>query len=81
MACSVAAELRRYGEVDADRPAARHLDDYPAGMTACVRAGGDVDTTCAIAGGVIAARTGAVPAEKLRTSAADVPRKLTCLRR
>ena len=38
--------------------AARHLDDYPAAVTACVTAGGDVDTTAAIAGGVVAAYTG-----------------------
>ncbi len=38
--------------------AARHLDDYPAAIAACVSAGGDVDTTCAIAGGVVAAGTG-----------------------
>jgi ADP-ribosylglycohydrolase len=38
--------------------AARHLDDYPAAVTACVAAGGDVDTTAAIAGGVVAAHTG-----------------------
>ena len=38
--------------------AARHLDDYPAAITACVTAGGDIDTTCAIAGGVVAAHTG-----------------------
>lgn len=38
--------------------AARHLDDYPAAVTACVRAGGDVDTTAAIVGGIVAAHTG-----------------------
>jgi ADP-ribosylglycohydrolase len=38
--------------------AATHLNDYPAAITACVRAGGDVDTTAAIAGGVVAAYTG-----------------------
>jgi ADP-ribosylglycohydrolase len=36
----------------------RFLDDYPAAIGACVEAGGDVDTTCAIAGGVVAAYTG-----------------------
>jgi ADP-ribosylglycohydrolase len=36
----------------------RFLDDYPAALTACLAAGGDVDTTCAIAGGVVAAYTG-----------------------
>jgi ADP-ribosylglycohydrolase len=34
------------------------LDDYPGAIAACVAAGGDVDTTGAIAGGVVAAFTG-----------------------
>jgi ADP-ribosylglycohydrolase len=34
------------------------LDDYPAAITACVVAGGDVDTTGAIVGGIVAAYTG-----------------------
>jgi ADP-ribosylglycohydrolase len=38
--------------------AAHHLDDYPAAVTTCVFADGDVDTTAAIAGGVVAAHTG-----------------------
>lgn len=38
--------------------ASRHLDDYPAALWHTVRAHGDVDTTCAIVGGVVAARTG-----------------------
>jgi ADP-ribosylglycohydrolase len=38
--------------------AARHLGDYPAAVTACVSAGGDVDTTAAMAGGIVAAHTG-----------------------
>lgn len=38
--------------------AAVHLDDYQAAIRACVEAGGDVDTTAAIAGGVVAAYTG-----------------------
>ncbi|WP_229072507.1 ADP-ribosylglycohydrolase family protein [Actinoplanes sp. DH11] len=38
--------------------AAHHLGDYPAAVVACVVAGGDVDTTAAIAGGVVAAHTG-----------------------
>jgi ADP-ribosylglycohydrolase len=47
--------------------AARHLDDYRAAITTCVAAGGDVDTTAAIAGGVVAAYTGrdGIPAEWL----------------
>ncbi|MFI7022000.1 ADP-ribosylglycohydrolase family protein [Micromonospora sp. NPDC049900] len=38
--------------------AAVHLTDYPAAVRACVEAGGDVDTTAAIAGSVVAAHTG-----------------------
>jgi ADP-ribosylglycohydrolase len=43
--------------------AARHLDDYEAALWACSAAGGDVDTTCAIVGGIVAARvgTGGIP--------------------
>jgi ADP-ribosylglycohydrolase len=36
----------------------RFLDDYPGALAACIAAGGDVDTTGAIAGGVVAAYTG-----------------------
>lgn len=48
--------------------AALFLDDYPAAIRACVEAGGDVDTTAAIVGGIVAAYTGVgtpggVPAE------------------
>lgn len=38
--------------------AATFLGDYPAAVTACVEAGGDVDTTAAIVGGIVAAYTG-----------------------
>ncbi|UGT58138.1 ADP-ribosylglycohydrolase family protein [Nocardia asteroides] len=38
--------------------AASFLDDYPRAITACVEAGGDADTTAAIVGGIVAARTG-----------------------
>ncbi|MEV6301660.1 ADP-ribosylglycohydrolase family protein [Actinoplanes sp. NPDC051861] len=38
--------------------AARYLHDYPAAVAACVVSGGDVDTTAAIAGGVVTAYTG-----------------------
>jgi ADP-ribosylglycohydrolase len=38
--------------------AATYLHDYPAAVTACVEAGGDVDTTAAIVGGIVAAHTG-----------------------
>jgi ADP-ribosylglycohydrolase len=38
--------------------AATYLHDYPAAITACVQAGGDVDTTAAVVGGIVAAYTG-----------------------
>jgi ADP-ribosylglycohydrolase len=34
------------------------LHDYPGAVAACVDGAGDVDTTCAIAGGVVGAFTG-----------------------
>ncbi|SCF23156.1 ADP-ribosylglycohydrolase [Micromonospora matsumotoense] len=37
---------------------ATHLADYPAAVRACVEAGGDVDTTAAIVGGIIGGHTG-----------------------
>lgn len=47
--------------------AAGHLDDLPEALWQTVRGWGDRDTTCAIAGGVVAARTGTggVPADWL----------------
>ncbi|WP_329364017.1 ADP-ribosylglycohydrolase family protein [Streptomyces sp. NBC_00669] len=41
--------------------AARHLDDYERAFWTTARAGGDVDTNCAIVGGIIAARPGGEP--------------------
>jgi ADP-ribosylglycohydrolase len=38
--------------------AATYLDDYPRAITACIEAGGDVDTTAAIVGGIVASFTG-----------------------
>jgi ADP-ribosylglycohydrolase len=38
--------------------AARHLDDYPAAVLSCIEAGGDVDTTAAIVGGIVGAFVG-----------------------
>ncbi|MFD0000488.1 ADP-ribosylglycohydrolase family protein [Nocardia sp. NPDC127526] len=38
--------------------AATHLHDYPTAITTCIAAGGDVDTTGAIVGGIVAAFTG-----------------------
>jgi ADP-ribosylglycohydrolase len=48
--------------------AARHLDDLEEALWATASAGGDVDTTCAIAAGIVAARTGtrAIPAHWLQ---------------
>ncbi|GIE92185.1 ADP-ribosylglycohydrolase family protein [Actinoplanes regularis] len=45
--------------------AAAHLDDLTEALWATARAGGDVDTTCAIVGGIVAGRTGldGVPAD------------------
>ena len=61
----VAYELGNGGRVTAQDTvpftlwvAARHLDDYPAAIRACVEAGGDVDTTAAIVGGIVATYTG-----------------------
>ncbi len=53
------------------RPAGRlgrrqTLNDYPAAVTTCIRAGGDVDTTAAMTGGIVATYTG------LATTAGDV---------
>jgi ADP-ribosylglycohydrolase len=47
--------------------AAQHLDDLTEALWATALAGGDVDTTCAIVGGIVAGRTGlgGVPAEWL----------------
>ncbi|MZE81356.1 ADP-ribosylglycohydrolase family protein, partial [Streptomyces sp. SID5475] len=45
--------------------AARHLGDFRAAFWTTARAGGDVDTTCAIVGGVVASGPGAPPAEWL----------------
>jgi ADP-ribosylglycohydrolase len=39
--------------------ATRHLDDYERAVRDCVAVGGDVDTTAAITGGIVAAHTGA----------------------
>ncbi|MGY5308846.1 ADP-ribosylglycohydrolase family protein [Nocardia gipuzkoensis] len=39
--------------------AAKHLDDYPAAITTCIAADGDIDTTSAIVGGIVAAYAGA----------------------
>ncbi|GGN93978.1 ADP-ribosylglycohydrolase family protein [Nocardia rhizosphaerihabitans] len=38
--------------------AATQLNDYQAAIATCIEADGDIDTTCAIAGGIVAAYTG-----------------------
>jgi ADP-ribosylglycohydrolase len=38
--------------------AARHLDDYETAIITTIRAGGDVDTNCAIVGGIVALAVG-----------------------
>jgi ADP-ribosylglycohydrolase len=45
--------------------AARHLDSFEDAMWSCLDAGGDMDTTCAIVGGILAAGGAAIPAEWL----------------
>ncbi len=48
--------------------ASQHLDDYPAALWRTAKARGDVDTTCAIVGGIVAAHTGTpgIPTEWLK---------------
>jgi ADP-ribosylglycohydrolase len=41
--------------------AARHLGDYERAFWTTAKAGGDVDTTCAIVGGIVSARPGGEP--------------------
>ncbi|WP_405162877.1 ADP-ribosylglycohydrolase family protein [Nocardia sp. NBC_01499] len=38
--------------------AATHLNDYPTAIATCIAADGDIDTTSAIVGGIVAAHTG-----------------------
>ncbi|WP_280428314.1 ADP-ribosylglycohydrolase family protein [Nocardia brasiliensis] len=60
-----AAELGNGSQVTAQNTvpftlwvAATHLADYPSAIAACLAADGDIDTTGAIAGGIVAAFTG-----------------------
>ncbi len=48
--------------------AARHLDDYQAALVTTIRVGGDIDTNCAIVGGIVALAVGrdGIPADWLR---------------
>jgi ADP-ribosylglycohydrolase len=45
--------------------AATHLGDFPDALWACAFVGGDIDTTCAIVGGIVAGAVGAggIPAD------------------
>jgi ADP-ribosylglycohydrolase len=45
--------------------AGQHLDDYAEALWTAVSVGGDMDTLCAIVGGIVALAVGAVPAEWL----------------
>jgi ADP-ribosylglycohydrolase len=47
---------------------AKHLDDFETGFWELAQVGGEIDTNCAIAGGIIAARVGleGIPAEWLK---------------
>jgi len=38
--------------------AATHLDDYAAALWSCVEVGGDIDTTCAMVGGIVVGAVG-----------------------
>jgi ADP-ribosylglycohydrolase len=51
--------------------AAKHLNDYPEAIQTCIRVGGDIDTTAAITGGIVAAYTGGdgIPTDWLATRA------------
>ncbi|GIG60220.1 hydrolase [Longispora fulva] len=51
--------------------AARHLDDLHEALWATASAGGDVDTTCAIVGGIVAGRTGLTGIPDAWTTAAE----------
>jgi ADP-ribosylglycohydrolase len=57
--------------------AATHLDDFARACWACVEVGGDIDTTCAMAGGIIAGAVGlaGIPAD-WRASREPLPGRL-----
>ncbi|HLT10832.1 MAG TPA: ADP-ribosylglycohydrolase family protein [Micromonosporaceae bacterium] len=76
---SVAAEVGCGSQVSAQDTvpyavwcAARHLDDLVSALWTTASAGGDIDTTCAIVGGIVGGRTGldAVPDEWIQASEA-----------
>lgn len=53
--------------------AARHLGDYEQAFWSTVRAGGDVDTTCAIVGGIVAAAPAGAPPGKWVEGTEELP--------
>jgi ADP-ribosylglycohydrolase len=53
--------------------AARNLGDYRQAFWDTARAGGDVDTTCAIVGGIVAARPDGAPPLEWRERAESLP--------
>ncbi|WP_228984006.1 ADP-ribosylglycohydrolase family protein [Streptomyces sp. DH12] len=53
--------------------AARSLDDYERAFWTTAQAGGDVDTTCAIVGGVVAAAQGGAPPADWLARTEDLP--------
>ncbi|MGW3245188.1 ADP-ribosylglycohydrolase family protein [Streptomyces sp. NPDC001070] len=57
--------------------AARGLGDYEGAFWATARAGGDVDTTCAIVGGIIAAAPGGEPPREWRERCEPLPEWLS----
>lgn len=60
--------------------AARHLEDYAAALWTTVRGQGDIDTNCAMVGGIVALSAGAdsVPLE-WRARREELPREITDL--
>ncbi len=57
-----------------------HQDDPVSAALACIRCGGDTDTTASIAAGIVGARTGAAPIDTtLQSSLLDWPRGLSRL--
>ena len=53
--------------------AARHLGDYETAFWSTVQAGGDMDTTCAIVGGIVAAGPGGAPPRAWLDGAEPLP--------
>jgi ADP-ribosylglycohydrolase len=60
--------------------AARHGADYEGAFWATARAGGDMDTTCAIAGGIVAARPDGAPPRLWLERTEPLPRWVPAVR-